>query len=128
MDGRRDLFAQPGVHEMGIALDPRGHFSTAKVVKEADFLRQGGLQEPLSDPPGSQLGSDLPDDHVSVSADQHSETDVDEVRGVEGGIVQDRVLGFCDGDRVIALEKNPGEIGKRGGKSTCEEQMRLISE
>ena len=103
---------------MRITLDPGSHLSTAQIVKETDLLRQSGFQEPLPDPPRSQLGGDLPDDHVSVSTDEHADTDVDEVRGVESGVVKDSVFCCIDGGGVVALEEHSGKVGERGGEST----------
>lgn len=118
LNRRGHLFSQPGMYQMRITLDPGSHLSTAQVVKETDLLRQSGFQEPLPDPPRSQLGGDLPDDHVSVSTDEHADTDVDEVRGVQCGIVKDGVFCLIDGGGVVAFEEHSGKVGERGGEST----------
>ena len=86
---------------MSITLDPSSDLSTPEIIKEADLLVETGLQKLFSDPTSSQLGGSLPDDHVGIRASEGTNTNVDEVRSVEGGTSEHLILRGLEGGNGI---------------------------
>jgi len=105
---------------MSVTLDPRSDLSTPEIIEEADLLVEAGLQEFFSDPASSELGGSLPDDHVGIRASKGTDTNVDEVRSVEGGTSEHLILsGLEGGDGIgatrLSFVSRGSEIGERPG-------------
>ena len=64
---------------MRIRLDPRCDLSGTKLVKVRDILPQHGLEISFPNPLCVDLSGPLPDEHVRIGADEHADTDVDEI-------------------------------------------------
>lgn len=121
---------------MRIGLDPRRDFSGTKLVKVRDILPQHGLEISFPNPLCIDFSRPLPDEHVGVRADEHADTDVDEVRSVVArGMLQVLTSGVeCCKDsriRVVALGGENtligGELGERGGEFTKDETGEVMS-